>query len=92
MKFKLILLVCFSIVFLLPAKAANPHKPVEKRQRLVAVTFDDLPSPEKLDVQSLETLTRNLLKTFTQYKIPVVGFVNEGKLEVENEKAARTRV
>lgn len=92
MKFKLILLVCFSILFLLPAGAASSRKPVEKRQRLVAVTFDDLPSPERLDVQSLETLTRNLLKTFTQYKIPVVGFVNEGKLEVENEKAARTRV
>lgn len=92
MKLKPILFLCFATSFILPTLAAGPGKPVEKKQRFVAVTFDDLPSPEKLDVQSLETLTRNLLKTFTQYKLPVVGFVNEGKLEVENEKAARTRV
>jgi peptidoglycan/xylan/chitin deacetylase (PgdA/CDA1 family) len=69
-------------------------------QRAVAVTFDDLPgSPGSLvsnDVAALRGTTARLLAIFREHGIPVVAFVNEGKLFVEGEKAedvaARTAV
>jgi peptidoglycan/xylan/chitin deacetylase (PgdA/CDA1 family) len=61
-------------------------------ERSVAVTFDDLPGPPaglvSNDVADLRENTRKLLATFTEHHIPVVGFVNEGKLFVEGEKPA----
>jgi peptidoglycan/xylan/chitin deacetylase (PgdA/CDA1 family) len=56
-------------------------------ERVVAVTFDDLPAPPAAvvanDVASLRQLTRKLLDAVRKYGVPAVGFVNEGKLFVE---------
>jgi peptidoglycan/xylan/chitin deacetylase (PgdA/CDA1 family) len=60
--------------------------------RAVAVTFDDLPGPPgslvSNDVAGLGENTRKLLATFAALRVPVVGFVNEGKLIVEGETPA----
>jgi peptidoglycan/xylan/chitin deacetylase (PgdA/CDA1 family) len=61
-------------------------------ERAVAVTFDDLPGPPAAllasDVPALRENTRKLLAAFRDAKVPVVGFVNEGKLFVEGETPA----
>ena len=58
----------------------------------MAVTFDDLPGPSVAllanDVPALRENTRKLLAAFRDAKVPVVGFVNEGKLFVEGETPA----
>ena len=60
--------------------------------RAVAVTFDDLPGTTAAlvsgDVPALRETTRKLLAAFKEAKVPVVGFVNEGKLFVEGEDRA----
>lgn len=55
--------------------------------REIAVTFDDLPavSVARGDPASLATFTDRLLANFTTHGVPVVGFVNEGKLTVAGE-------
>jgi peptidoglycan/xylan/chitin deacetylase (PgdA/CDA1 family) len=62
-------------------------------ERAVAVTFDDLPGPPgslvSNDVLALRENTVKLLEVFTRRRIPVVGFVNEGKLFVEGETKAQ---
>jgi peptidoglycan/xylan/chitin deacetylase (PgdA/CDA1 family) len=62
-------------------------------ERAVAVTFDDLPGPPAAlasnDVGALRENTRRLLAAFQEAKVPVVGFVNEGKLFVEGETPAQ---
>jgi peptidoglycan/xylan/chitin deacetylase (PgdA/CDA1 family) len=66
--------------------------PLAAGDRSVAVTFDDLPgTPAALvsnDVQTLREMTRKLLAGFRESKIPVVGFVNEGKLFLDGETPA----
>jgi peptidoglycan/xylan/chitin deacetylase (PgdA/CDA1 family) len=58
-------------------------------ERRVAVTFDDLPGPPgglvSNDVAALRENTRKLLATFAKLQLPVMGFVNEGKLFVDGE-------
>jgi peptidoglycan-N-acetylglucosamine deacetylase len=66
--------------------------------RQIAVTFDDLPGPRAAvvsnDPEALRQMTRKLLEGLRAATVPVVGFVNEGKLVVEGEGpeglAART--
>jgi peptidoglycan-N-acetylglucosamine deacetylase len=62
--------------------------------RSVAVTFDDLPGPPgglvSNDVAALRENTRKLLATLTEGGVPVVGFVNEGKVFVDGEGPADT--
>ena len=55
--------------------------------REVAITFDDLPavSVAKGDPASLAVFTDRLLLNFTSHQVPVIGFVNEGKLTVPGE-------
>jgi peptidoglycan/xylan/chitin deacetylase (PgdA/CDA1 family) len=63
----------------------------EPAERTVAVTFDDLPGPPaglvSSDISALRENTARLLASFREYGVPVVGFVNEGKLFVDGEKA-----
>ncbi len=60
--------------------------------RSIAVTFDDLPGPPgglvSNEVPALRENTRKLLAAFAGHHVPVVGFVNEGKLVVEGEGPA----
>jgi len=55
--------------------------------REIAVTFDDLPavSVARGDPASLSVFADRLLLDFTTHRVPVVGFVNEGKLTVSGE-------
>jgi peptidoglycan/xylan/chitin deacetylase (PgdA/CDA1 family) len=78
-------LALFGALFLVLAGAAAA-RPAE---RSLAVTFDDLPGSEAAlvsnDPASLAQTTRRLLAVFAAHRIPVVGFVNEGKLFHEGE-------
>jgi peptidoglycan/xylan/chitin deacetylase (PgdA/CDA1 family) len=68
--------------------------------RTVAVTFDDLPGPPaglvSNDISALHANTARLLESFREHGVPVVGFVNEGKLFVDGETpqdvASRTAI
>ncbi len=73
------------------ACAQDVPKPVVGAQRVIAVTIDDLP------VVGLEgglayqqRVTRGLLAQIAAAGVPVTGFVNEGKLDVEGEREPRT--
>jgi peptidoglycan-N-acetylglucosamine deacetylase len=85
-----------SVVLLFAALAASGAPFVATTapaaSRAVAVTFDDLPGPGVAllsnDVPALRENTRKLLAGFRDAKVPVVGFVNEGKLFVEGETPA----
>jgi peptidoglycan/xylan/chitin deacetylase (PgdA/CDA1 family) len=66
-----------------PSAAARPTAPA----REIAITFDDLPavSVARGDTASLAVFTDRLLLNFSTHQVPVVGFVNEGKLTVPGE-------
>jgi peptidoglycan/xylan/chitin deacetylase (PgdA/CDA1 family) len=55
-------------------------------ERVVAVTFDDLPAVAAVanDLASLRQLTQRLLESVRKHGVPAVGFVNEGKLFAGN--------
>src|SRR5262245_41932882 len=65
-------------------------------ERVVAVTFDDLPAASTVanDPATLRATTRQLLDAIGKRRIPAVGFVNETKLSVRggdaSDVAART--
>ncbi len=73
---------------LLQTGTAVPQTPAA--HRAVAVTFDDLPAtPAGMvanDVASLTDVTRRLLNAIRRYGVPAVGFVNEGKLSLEEAR------
>ncbi|MGB9177875.1 MAG: polysaccharide deacetylase family protein [Pyrinomonadaceae bacterium] len=91
-KFRFII-ASIALLALVSATSAqvNKHKP--NAQREVAVTFDDLPAPKSGvpsdDVGTLRELTGKLLESFTAHKVPVVGFVNEGKIDEQKDAEAR---
>ncbi len=61
-------------------------------QRQIAITFDDLIFVPQNDVEQIKTLTKKFLTTLKQNKIPITGFVNEGKINHPTETAARTAI
>lgn len=88
-------------ILLLISLLASPamsyaHAPEQRApQRRVAVTFDDLPftgDGGKTTVSELREFTSRLLGTFAAHRIPVIGFVNERKLQPEGEREARIAV
>lgn len=86
------LFVCFIFVPLASTAPGQSSKesPRETANREIAVTFDDLPavSVSKGDPAALAAFTDRLLTNFTSHGVPVVGFVNEGKLTVSGEGLA----
>jgi peptidoglycan/xylan/chitin deacetylase (PgdA/CDA1 family) len=68
---------------------ATPH--ARAAERVVAVTFDDLPATSSgvvaNDVASLRDMTQRLLATVRKHGVPAVGFVNEEKLFVEGARS-----
>jgi peptidoglycan/xylan/chitin deacetylase (PgdA/CDA1 family) len=69
----------------------------DRRPRLVAVTFDDLPATAAAatDIDGLRRLTQHLLASVRKHDVPAVGFVNEGKLfsgATSVDVEARTRL
>lgn len=73
-----------------PAFAAESRSAAPP-SRTLAVTVDDLPANPAgslaRDPATWAAMTRQLLATLEARKIPAVGFVNEGKLEVAGEDA-----
>lgn len=69
------------------AVSRSQPAPATAPVREIAITFDDLPavSVAKGDPASLAAFTDRLLSNFTANRVPVVGFVNEGKLTVPGE-------
>ena len=58
--------------------------------RTVAVTFDDLPVARYGDLARARSVTHRLIGQLEALGIPAVGFVNESKVDIEGERAART--
>jgi peptidoglycan/xylan/chitin deacetylase (PgdA/CDA1 family) len=68
-----VVMVCFSEII---AQSTLEQK------RFVAITFDDLPVVCRCeDDSSRQQITDKLLATFMKYRMPVLGVVNEQKLE-----------
>lgn len=62
----------------------------QKPQRYIAVTIDDLPVVAKnSDLKTRQEITRKLLGHIKKAKIPVIGFVNEGKLYKDDKLVAK---
>ena len=87
------------VAFLLwPASAMKDQAPwstVQKIDRTVAITIDDLPgavpgSDKAMgSLQDLERWNRGVLQALVQHHILATGFVIEGKLQVRGERDAR---
>ncbi len=73
------------------AQSPVPETPRAAPARTIAVTIDDLPAVG-LDgaLAHQQRVTRDLLAQIAEAGVPVTGFVNEGKLDVEGEREART--
>jgi peptidoglycan/xylan/chitin deacetylase (PgdA/CDA1 family) len=71
-----------SVAAILVASATFIHLTISAADRQVAITIDDLPrggdgGPRTLD--GVRSMTGRLLRPFRDQKIPVTGFVNEGR-------------
>lgn len=76
----------FAVMFALTQMAqAQP-------QREIAITFDDLIFVPNNNVEQVKTLTKQFLTTLKQNNVPIIGFVNEGKINHPTETAARTAI
>ena len=84
---KILLVIAFT--GLVSGWAHTMDKPVD---RVVAVTFDDLPSVPSYSVVALREVTKKLLQSITSNQVPVVAFVNEQKLHERGELAERTSI
>jgi peptidoglycan/xylan/chitin deacetylase (PgdA/CDA1 family) len=84
----LFIVLCLSPLFFF-SSAAQVNKP----DRQVAVTIDDLPSgmADRLPATEITAMTAKLLGTLRDQKIPVVGFVNEKKLYKPGEVDERIK-
>ncbi|HZI19830.1 MAG TPA: polysaccharide deacetylase family protein [Pyrinomonadaceae bacterium] len=70
---------------------AGQRAPVAGRE--MAVTFDDLPlGGAQFGGERLRAMTAKLLAAFAEHRVPVVGFVNEGKLYRAGEVDAQIAV
>jgi peptidoglycan/xylan/chitin deacetylase (PgdA/CDA1 family) len=76
------------IICLLATVPAASRSSNKEGRREVAVTFDDLPATHG-DLEKMKAITEKLLKKITENKIPAIGFVNESKVDVRGEEAAR---
>jgi peptidoglycan/xylan/chitin deacetylase (PgdA/CDA1 family) len=76
LRFRTVLLVFMFPACLFPLRAQNPS------QREIAITIDDLPAANANAMTGAEIvdMTRQLLATLRDQKVPAVGFVNERKL------------
>jgi len=76
-----------TILLMSVSVSAQTNKPT----RRVAVTFDDLPyvDVERQDLPSARRATNEILRVLQKHRVPVVAFVNEGKLLVVGEVDAR---
>jgi len=67
--------------------------PAIAQKRTIALTFDDLPlAPRADDLAVVQRVNEALLRVLAERKVPAIGFVNEGKLQVQGERDARIAV
>lgn len=85
--FSFAVLLLFGSIFF---SAAAQNSTQTSRQ--IAITFDDLIFVPQDDLQQIKASTSKLLRTLRTNKVPVVGFVNESKINVANEAEARTDI
>lgn len=76
------------IVCLFATTLAKNQSPRKEGRREVAITFDDLPATHG-DLPKMTAITRKLLGKIAANGVPAIGFVNEGKVDVRGEEAAR---
>ncbi|MBS1515274.1 MAG: polysaccharide deacetylase family protein [Bacteroidetes bacterium] len=57
-------------------------------QKKVAITFDDLPS-QQMKFDDCVYITDNLLKILKDNNLPIIGFVNAGKTDIEYQQDKR---
>ena len=77
-------------MFLLLGCGAQPQ--TRQKVRKMAVTIDDLPyvaMEEAPYLPNAQRATRDILRTLKTYHVPVVGFVNEARLQGNGEINAR---
>jgi peptidoglycan/xylan/chitin deacetylase (PgdA/CDA1 family) len=58
----------------------------------IALTFDDLPSAQDEPVEKQRDINDRILKALNKFNAPAIGFVNEGKLYVENQIKEKTAI
>jgi peptidoglycan/xylan/chitin deacetylase (PgdA/CDA1 family) len=96
LKTAFIAIAALSLTALLSSSSTHAQSRASRVHREVAVTIDDLPAPPAglpaNDVGTLKENTVKLLKSITANKVPVVGFVNEGKIAGRADSAERTAV
>jgi len=53
----------------------------------MSITMDDLPvAPGSVrSLEAAQKITRDILATFQEYRVPAIGFVNENRLEINGE-------
>jgi len=68
-------------------------QPPPSTSRAIAMTFDDLPGVlARPTADSLADINRRLLATLRIAGAPAIGFVNEGRLDVDGERDERTAI
>jgi peptidoglycan/xylan/chitin deacetylase (PgdA/CDA1 family) len=75
--FRIVLLIVSAILPLFAFAQEQAH-------RRIAVTIDDLPA-QRGELKQIQEITDRLLAEIAELQIPVVGFVNEGKLYKRDE-------
>jgi len=87
-RLRLVAIACLLVAALAAAAGEQPAV------REVAITFDDLPIAGVLprDIASSRALTTKLLRAIGEHRVPVIGFVNEGKVHAPDESIDRDRV
>jgi len=61
--------------------------------REVALTIDDLPiSGPTHDLETIQRINAQVLRILAAHNAPAIGFVNQGRVEVADEEAARTAI
>ena len=61
--------------------------------RELAITIDDLPiGGPTPDLETIQRINARMLEVLAAHKAPAIGFVNEGRVDVEGETAARTAI
>jgi peptidoglycan/xylan/chitin deacetylase (PgdA/CDA1 family) len=85
----LVLLLCAAGAIRVGARVQPPPS----TSREIAVTFDDLPGVlAHPTADDLTDINRRLLATLRISGVPAIGFVNEGKLDVDGERDQRTAI
>lgn len=84
----LIVIILFSLMAVAHLSIDAEDEPNFKRQREIAITFDDLPASYG-DLPRMMEVTKKLVPSIKSNQVPAIGFVNEAKLYVEDKENGR---